>query len=355
MAAFESKIHEIRIEPHPNADRLELAAIGGYRCVVLKGQFLPGELVAYIPEGAIVPDDVIAELGLEGRLAGPKKNRVKAIRLRGVLSQGLVYPVRGERLLTMPGLGYKVGEDVTEALGLVKYEPPVPIHMQGEVEPAFGMTLRYDIEDVKKWPDVLEEGEDVVMTEKIHGTWCCFGWHPDHGPIVTSKGMSSQGLVLKINEANEDNLYVRAWNAYLPLIRGMFNMVAGDPFYLLGEIYGPGVQSMHYDRQGRDPGFRVFDCYLGSPQLGEYLDPEDLLNLINPRFAMPPVVYRGPFSVEAMLEATDGRSLIGDHMREGVVIRPMIERRHDELGRVILKSVSGDYLTRRKKKRKKKR
>ena len=65
MATFESRIHALRIEPHPNADRLELAAVGGFRCVVGKGSFTDGDLAAYIPEGAVCPDWLIAELGLE--------------------------------------------------------------------------------------------------------------------------------------------------------------------------------------------------------------------------------------------------------------------------------------------------
>ena len=91
MAVFESKVHALKVEPHPNADRLELAAVGGFRCVVQKGAFKNGDLAAYIPEAAVCPEWLIKELGLEGRLAGSKHNRVKAVKLRGALSQGLVY------------------------------------------------------------------------------------------------------------------------------------------------------------------------------------------------------------------------------------------------------------------------
>ena len=79
MATFESRVYAIGVEEHPNADRLELAAVGDFRCVVAKGEFQSGDLAAYIPEGAVCPDWVIAELGLEGRLAGSKHNRVKAV------------------------------------------------------------------------------------------------------------------------------------------------------------------------------------------------------------------------------------------------------------------------------------
>ena len=152
MASFESRVHALRIEPHPNADRLELAAVGGFRCVVGKASFTDGDLAAYIPEGAVCPDWLITELGLEGRLAGSKKNRVKAVKLRGTLSQGLVYPVRDGMVR---GRAVAEGDEVTELLELVKYEPPIPVAMQGEVRAVHGATLRYDIENVKKHPDEL--------------------------------------------------------------------------------------------------------------------------------------------------------------------------------------------------------
>jgi len=360
MATFEAKIHSLRIEPHPNADLLELAAIGGYRAVVQKGKYKDGDLAAYIPEGAIVPNDVIAELGLEGRLAGSKANRVKAIKLRGVLSQGLVYPINGERFQNLDADVPKPveGDSVTLILGLAKYEPPIPTHMQGEVENAFGMTLRYDIEDVKKWPDVLEEGEPVRMTEKLHGTWCCLGWHPDHGdgPIVSSKGMSAKGLVFKLNEANENNLYVRAWREHEEAFHHLRDGTEEGPtvpFYLLGEIFGPGVQDMHYGAPA--PAFRIFDIYVGPPTQGYYLPAAEFEEFVDGIFPTVPILYEGPYSHEAMLNVTTGQTTVkgGLHLREGAVIRPVKERRHTELGRVILKSVSGDYLTRRRGKRRK--
>ena len=77
------------MKEHPNADALEIAQIEDYMSLVQKGVYHTGDLVVYLPEASVVPQDVIEELGLEGRLAGKTKNRVKAIKLRGVLSQGL--------------------------------------------------------------------------------------------------------------------------------------------------------------------------------------------------------------------------------------------------------------------------
>ena len=184
MAEFEAKVYKLIIEPHPNADRLELAVVGDYRSIVMKGQFKTGDLGVYIPEAAVCPDWLIAEMGLEGKLAGKQKNRVKAVKLRGILSQGLVYPVlemsvNGEPRYSVCGEGWKnpesmndnidveVGSVVTEFLGITKYEPPIPVHMAGEVFNAHGYTLKYDIENYKRYPEVLQDGELVIFTEKI--------------------------------------------------------------------------------------------------------------------------------------------------------------------------------------------
>ena len=345
MANFESRIHALRIEPHPNADRLELAAIGGFRCVVGKGSFADGDLAAYIPEGAVCPDWLIAELGLEGKLAGSRKNRVKAVKLRGALSQGLVYPVHDGLIRGRP---VAEGDTVTELLELVKYEPPIPIAMQGEVRPVHGVTLHYDIENVKKYPGELRDGEPVVITEKLHGSWCCLGWHPDHGPIVTSKGMSDRGMALILNEANQKNLYVRTWRAFEAAFEAARARVAGTglPFYVLGEVYGRGVQDLHYGEP--NPAFRVFDAYVGEPGQGRYLPPSEIETSLGDLFPLVPVLYRGPFSTAALNEQTDGATALGGkHLREGVVVKPATERESAEFGRVILKSVSGNYLTRK--------
>ena len=201
MNNFLIKIFAIKIEPHPDPETtaLECARIGDYRIVVQKGVYQDGDKVAYIPQDSILPDNLIGELGLEGRLAGSQKNRVKAIRLRGQLSQGLVYP--------MPNRD--IGDDVTIELGITKYEPPIPASMSGEVVAARGKTLRHEVESLKRYPDVFQAKQEVVITEKIHGSWTCLGLY-ENEPIITSKGLSAKGLIFSPN--NEANLY---WQQYL--------------------------------------------------------------------------------------------------------------------------------------------
>lgn len=383
MAEFEARIYRLTIEPHPNADALEIAKIGDYRSIVRKGQYTSGQLGVYIPEQAVLPSWLITALGLEGRLAGKAKNRVKAVKLRGVLSQGLVYPVKdahvdGAMRPTDAGPGSTVttyvefdngqiigvgeGDVVTEFLGITKYEPVIPTSMSGEVRAAAGCTLKYDIENIKKYPDVLSSDEPVYVTEKLHGTWCCFGFHPDvEHPVVTSKGLSAQGLCFKFNETNaEKNLYVRTFNSLTDesgtllgrageLLSTMFEFERGIPFYILGEIYGPGVQDLHYgEKQAK---FRAFDLFVGEPSSGDYvgsLDKERFFKELG--IEQVPVLYRGPFDRSMIEELTNGKETVSGssaNVREGVVITPIVECTDNEIGRVILKSVSEDYLLRK--------
>jgi RNA ligase (TIGR02306 family) len=101
MSSFSVPVIRIRgIEPIANADAIELAVVGDYRSVVRKGQFTAGSLAVYLPEASVLPDSLIEELGLVGKLAGGARNRVKAIRLRGCLSQGILrnqsLPLKGK-------------------------------------------------------------------------------------------------------------------------------------------------------------------------------------------------------------------------------------------------------------------
>lgn len=355
MATFEVKAYPLRIEEHPNADALELAVVGDYRSIVRKGQFKTGDLGVYIPEAAVLPEWLIEKLGLVGKLAGKDKNRVKAIKLRGILSQGLICPidVLDEK---NPNRTWNITEhmDLTSWLGITKYEPPIPVHMAGEVFNAHGYTLNYDIENIKKYPNVLTERDLVMITEKLHGTWTCFGYHPDvNQPIVTSKGLSARGLAFKFNDENKDNLYIRSFmgtadglgRTVIDRVRDA--LVDGLPIYLLGETFGRGVQDLHY---GLDrPSFRLFDIYVGTPGSGRYLSGAEFLRVCRDIGVEPvPVLYTGGFTKEVVQELTDGKDTItGAHIREGVVIRGLVEDlRHDELGRVILKSVSEAYLLR---------
>ena len=360
MSTFQVTVLPITVENHPNADALELARIGAYLSVIRKGQFVTGDLVAYIPEDAILPPVLIEELGLTGKLAGSAKNRVKAVKLRGILSQGIC--VRAKPSWTP-------GQDVAGELGITKYEPVIPAAFYGDMmNVSTQRTLKYDIENFKRFSTVLVPGETVVMTEKCHGTFALFGFLSDDlrlpeeddtaRLIVSSKGLAARGLAFRVHsERNENNIYCRTARNLnlLPKVKEVFSL--DRSVFILGEIFGPGVQDLSY---GKTVQFRIFDIYLGNPGTGRFLNDSELDDAcVKLGVARVPVLYRGPISLEALEAHTRGKETVSGHathVREGVVVRPVMERvwSGDAIlgglplgGRVQLKSVSEDYLFRK--------
>ena len=119
------------------------------------------------------------------------------------------------------------------------------------------------------------------------------------------------------------------------------------PNFILGETFGPGVQDLAY---GNEVGFRVFAAACGYRQNLRYHDWSFLEDSLKSQlgFDLVPVLYRGPFSEKLMRDYTDGKTTMNaDHLREGIVIVPAHERIDDAIGRVCLKSVSANYLTRK--------
>lgn len=375
MSTFTVPVVKIAaIEPIEGADAIELAVIGDYRSVIRKGQYATGDLVVYIPEQAILPDAMINELGLEGKLAGTNHNRVKAVKLRGQLSQGILYPIDYDFCSVSYTLKcsdgtytfVKEGDNVADDLGIVKWNPPIPTHLSGEVYNAGReLTVAYDIENFKKYPDVLIEGEDVAMTEKLHGSFCGVGVLPrtHHDDkhyrrefVVFSKGLGADGLCFKEVAINQDNAYIRALEVTgtFDKLRDLRDSMEEDggfdqPLFLLGEVYGPGIQTNF--NYGDKQVFRMFDVVAGFRGDQHYFSFDAKVFLANHiGVDMVPVLYRGPFSREVMYEHTDGMETVSGkqlHIREGVVVTPTDERYDLQIGRVILKSVSAAYLLRK--------
>lgn len=344
-----AEVYRVTIEEHPNADRLELAIIGGYRSLVGKGQFKDRDLAAYIPTGYVVPQPLLAEMGLEGKLNGASRNRVKAQKFRGILSEGLCYPARE---------GWIEGQDVTEELGLIKFMAPIPRQLAGfmyalEEHERMG----FDIENLKREPDLFQAGEPVVITEKIHGTFMqVIGlpermrrddtFHFEGKAIVTSKGLGGKSIGLKQTPENDDNLYVRIAKEYgLREIAMQMADAYDQPIYMLGEVYGQGVQDLNYGAE--TPKYANFAIRVGK----EYLSYDDrMVACIQFHIPTVPVLYEGPFDMKVVNDLTDGMTTIGNppaHIREGVVVVGTTNRSDRFGNRIILKSVSEAYLTRK--------
>ncbi|MFB6439309.1 RNA ligase (ATP) [Streptomyces sp. NPDC056411] len=352
MSTLRVTVEELTVHEHPNADALELAQVGLYRAVVAKGAYRTGDLAVYIPEQAVLPAELVAELGLTGKLAGSAANRVKAIRLRGELSQGIVCRPGALSGVDLAG-ARAAGTDFATELGIVKWVPPVPISMSGEVAPAPELLPWIDIENLKRYPGAFADGEPVAVTEKVHGTACCLTFHASEGRVrVTSKGLGAQGLALVEDPAN---LYWRAVHGHgvARVAAEIAAELGASRVGVFGEVYGDGVQDLGYgadSRRGR-PAYAVFDIAVEVDGQPRWLDPEELTAVLDGRLPLVPTLYRGPFDARRVMELAEGRETLsgrGVHLREGVVVRPLTDRYSPVLGgRAVAKVVSGGYLTRK--------
>ena len=358
---LEVKVVNIRdVRTHENADRLDIATIAGYECVVQRDLHQAGDAAVYIPEASVLPKSLLQDLDLwdhsesKGKLAGPNGDRVSAIRLRGVVSQGLLVPVP-------PGM--KPGDDAADYYNITKWEPQVPNNMTGVYVVTGAKRPKYDIDDILRWPDVLQEGEQVVYTEKIHGVLAAYSFVPGlyypslfhNNTIVASKSLQ-QHVSFKDSPENDSNIYLTNFRRRL-VDTGIWDRVErmalsqNTQITIFGEIFGVGVQDIHYGHHNKkDNGFRVFDVHTGHPDRGMFLDFQDLTNFCN-QLALPmaPVLYEGPHWPEMLRTVTTGATTIqnGGHAREGVVISTVPERTDPELGRVKLKSINTQHMFRK--------
>ncbi|MGW3405654.1 RNA ligase (ATP) [Streptomyces zhihengii] len=351
MSTLRVTAETLTVHEHPDADALELAQVGLYRAVVAKGAYRTGDVALYIPEQAVLPDALIDELGLTGRLSGGDRNRVKAVRLRGELSQGIVCRPRAVADVDLARAAEE-GTDFAELLAITKWVPPIPVGMSGAVEAAPELLGWVDIENLQRYPDIFEPGEPVVLTEKLHGSACLLTYSAaDGGSVrVSSKGFGAKGLALTEDPAN---LYWRAVLGHgVPAAAARLAAALGaSRVGVFGEVYGAGVQDLVYGADARSAeglGYAVFDV---SAEIDGQVRWLDAAALLDGELPLVPRLYEGPYDAATVLELATGRETVsgrGLHLREGVVIRPAVERYSPVTGgRAIAKAVSPAYLTRK--------
>ncbi|WAU80657.1 RNA ligase (ATP) [Streptomyces sp. Qhu-G9] len=349
MSTLRVTAEVLTVHEHPNADALELAQVGLYRAVVAKGAYRTGESAVYIPEQSVLPEELIEELGLTGRLAGSRSDRVKAVRLRGELSQGIVCRPKALAGVDLARAAAE-GTDFAERLGVTKWVPPIPPTMNGDVEAAPDLLPWVDIENIQRYPDIFTPGEDVVLTEKLHGSACLLTYFAGDGRVqVSSKGFGAKYLALK---EDPRNLYWRAvhGHAVAQAADRLAERLGARRVGIFGEVYGAGVQDLTYGADGRREtlGYAVFDVSAEIDGEVRWLDAAELLTGELP---LVPRLHEGPYDIGRVLEFASGRETVsgqGLHLREGVVIRSATERYSPVTGgRAVAKAVSPAYLTRK--------
>ncbi|MFO0553081.1 MAG: RNA ligase family protein [Polyangiaceae bacterium] len=325
------------------ADRIELATLRGkdFQFVIAKGSFAPGDRCLYLPVDSLLPSSLAERLGVSGKLAGRDKNRVKTVKLRGQISQGIVAD-----LALVPDTVRAQGPDaLTAHLGVTKYEPQ-EILTQGAilVELPDGLSV-YDIEGADRCVDIAGSlhDVDVLVTEKVEGS--------NFSVLCRADGtVTVQQRTKKVvpNDAVEHTFWAVARRSRaIEFAEHLVRRTPGFDVAVYGEVIGPGIQGNLYKLERH--ALRLFDIKRG----GHWLAPDAFLEAVASFYEAPedilaPVLHKGLLSDwlsgRTIKQASNGRSKLADVPREGVVIRPLVERILPDFGRLILKQRSPEYL-----------
>lgn len=313
------------VEKHPNADTLSCGEVNGYPVVFRTGDHNEGDKVVHIPVDSITPlnDPRFEHLG--------KHNRIKPKRLRGIFSLGFV---------THADPSWPIGRDVSAELKIERYDPDtLPEGGRRGSGGSFrsGNAVKgpqlpiYDIEGYRKYKSLFKIGEEVWLSEKRHGSNGRFCFDLDNKFHAGSRKEwkdQTDTADLWVNTAIKYNLQEK-----LATVPG---------FAVYGEVHGQ-VQDLKYGAGQTDVYFAAFDVYDMTREC--YLSVDDFFAFCA-RLDIPTVgtLYRGPWK-PTLVDLCEGMSTVAgaNHVREGFVIKPIVERYAKHFGRVVLKMVGQGY------------
>lgn len=362
----------LEINPHNNADLLEVATVYGFQVIVKKGQYKAGDQVVYIPIDSILPQWLEDRLfpytkNADGVMVPPKitlhHHRVRQIRIRKLASQGMLIDLKD--LPELAGKNIPLEFDLKTTLGITKYEPPVagPASTQGKDKQrnkAFEHPLfhKYNgLDNIKWFPTLFKEGEEVVIQEKLHGTNARASLLPYRTNTLLRKIVKFLGLAPKVEQCYGSNNVQKAvgrnnahfysedvWGNTFKAMDVFSKLKLGETVF--GEIVGPGIQK-NYEYGLKEHKFILFDVkVLQEDGKQKWLNPDEVEAFAKERgFEYITVLYRGPFSRELAYSLTRGPSVFcpKQKVREGIVIKAAQDY-SVEGNKKALKWVSEDYL-----------
>jgi RNA ligase (TIGR02306 family) len=320
------------VDSIPGADAIECLTILGWKVVAKKGEFKVGDLCCYLEIDSIVPDKSEFEFLRKNHF------RIKTIKLKGQISQGICFPLS---ILypsnTIVAGTLEEGQDVTERLGITKYEIQIPAQLAGIVKGPFPeFMFKSDEERIQTCPQLLEkhQGKKFYVSEKCDGSsFSCFLNNNEFG-------VCSRNLELKETEGNS------YWKVARELDIESKLKLYGYNLGLQGELIGMGVQSNKYKLSGLQLKlFNIFDidkrqylCYTEFIKLAKILG-LDTVPIINEDYLLPK-------TVDELVEYSKGKSLLNkDTFREGIVLRPLVEEYSEDLrSRLSFKAINPDFL-----------
>lgn len=332
------------VEPIPNADTIERVRVLGWWVVSKKGGHRPGDKVVYCEIDSLLPERPEFEFlrASSFKAARPEDGvpagfRIKTVKLRGQVSQGICFPLS----ILPPDAPTEEGADVTGLLGVRKWEPPLPVGMGGRVKGGFPTFLpKTDETRVQVLEAALarHRGKTFYLTEKLDGT--SFTAFVRQGEF----GVCSRNLWL--DEADESNLLVRVAEGLG--LEGMLRAARerlGHDVAVQAEVIGPGIQKNRYGLEA--VGLRVFnvlnvDAYrlLDHPAMLAVLSETGLE--LEPQLGTLVLNH----TVDELVALSEGTSVLNTQVqREGVVFRPLVEEYDEDVGgRLSFKAINPRFL-----------
>ena len=358
------------IQVHPNADTLGIVFVGGYQCVVKKDNYKVGDLAVYLPPDSVVPQTkpfefLWADKEFPDGVVPEKYRRITVRRYRKEYSEGLLLPVTDFPLLyNQAGVfSQDEGDDVAELLGITHYEEPEPVDLYGtpstrlqekgwprSLRGWFFLILRalglrrnplegtserapkdappvYDVENFKHYNTTFKQGDEVVVTEKIHGSNGRYMFDGKRMWVGSKNLWKSEKSKCIWRRVLKDYPQIEEW-------------CRAHPKNTLYTEVVPTQKGYDYGTNEKKPtDIFVFDI---RDQDGVYWPKDKSLVEVKP----VPIVYAGPFDKETINKLAEGKTLVTNakHIREGIVIASREERYERGLGRVQLKLKSNAFL-----------
>lgn len=351
------------IQPHNNAERLEVATVYGFQVIVSKGRYKVGDKTVYIPIDSILPEKLEKKLFPEDSKIKLNNSRVRQIKIRGLASQGML--INPDEIADLVNPSYLTEEqDLKKILDVKKYEPPIKsVRLQGPPGQRSKKTEnplfhKYNgLDNIKWFPNKFDEQTMVVIQEKLHGTNARASIMPYAANTLKKKILQFLRLAPKNENCyGSNNVEISAKSTY----KGFYGEdVYGSVFSKLdvfnkiklgesvfGEIVGPGIQK-GYTYGLKEHTFVLFDVKVLQPDgTQKWLNPAEVKAFAIERgFQFVPVVYEGPFNKELAYSLSRGPSVFDpkEKVREGIVIKAAND--YSIAGnKQALKWVSEDYL-----------
>lgn len=361
MSSFKVPLTKVlEVKPHPNADRLDIIKIYDWQVVTGKGNFSVGDNVIYVPVESILPQDLEERIFKDSKIK-LNKHRVRSIKLRGQISQGLAVHTKDVffNFNSMDDyMGFTDECDLAVLLGITKYTPPVvemPKHMQVKKKKKGNPNFKkyHDIENFKYYDRSLQPDMDVYISEKLHGTSFRCGWFKTEANTWYKKLKKLLGLLpawefcygSRMVEISSKLYYSGYYGEDIyGKIAHKYNLrqVIPEGFAIYGEIVGPSIQK-GYTYGLKEHKLFVYDIM--DTNENRYLDyPQFKRSVSNLGLNRVPELYVGPWNKEKADELRKGLSTLTDeHIREGIVIRTLLEQKTGSLSRLILKYINDDY------------